>query len=216
MLCQRGLQHDIESEALLEPIGQPAPRRSSRADAEPLPLTNLEALATILQDNIKSAATAATQQLHHWRLIKQQHPLALQQAAVSRGSQVSLSDDSDSEESIMQSMWHDQLEGGGVHHLQQQQQQQSLQQHIIRLPSGHGPHLGLSELGSKCSNAIQELHAAGVRQLDGMQAAAQQLVPWPQVHVQRRSALRLRIHSCTLSWPRGLRGPSLELNLNGL
>ena len=102
-----------------------------------------------------------------------------------------------------------QMYGHYAAHRQQQQQQQA-----------HGPLTGwlqstCGQLSSRYYGALDKLQARGLRHLDGLQASAQQIVPWPQMHIQRRSALRLQVHSLSFQWPQST-SQHLELNLTDL
>ena len=165
----------------------------------------LEALAGIMQGTIWSALSSASQQLQRWNPDKPTSTPSMHQAVLCEGS-ASPADSFEDIRSVSMSDKPAVLQQPSAQRIQQQSSDGQTHQWLQSR---------LSRLGSRCSDALDRLQAVGGRQLDGLQASAQQLMPWPQLQVQRQSALRVRVVSCSLCWP-PVQQTGLELNLSNL
>lgn len=173
--------------------------------SDPPPVPPLEALAGIMQGTIWSALSSASQQLHRWTPGKPANTPFMHQAALCEAS----ASPAHGLEEIRS------VPSPDMPFMSQQPGPQRIQQQSSDGQTRQWLQPRLSRLGSRCSDALDRFKAAGGRQLDGLQASAQQLMPWPQLQVQRQSALRVRVLSCRLRWP-PVQQPDLELNLTNM
>lgn len=194
------MQHAVDVAS--PPVASTAAAAPASQASDPPPVPPLEALAGIMQGTIWSALSSASQQLHRWNPVDPAVTLSMHQVAVCEGP-------ADSPENICS------VPDSYEPSLLQQPDPRRIQQQSSDGPTSRWLQSRLSRLGSRCSDALDRLQAAGGRQLDGLQASAQQLMPWPQLQVQRQSALRVRVLSCRLRWP-PVQQPDLELNLTNM
>ncbi len=234
---QTNTQITQQSQAIPAPPQKFARSKSRAIDAKAsaLPPTHLEQLAAAFSRNVLSALGAASQQLQSWSFSAPQTP-STQTAALLEGSASSSPDEAVHEACVFASSLPPRQSHTDAS-LQQRQQQQHdanlqaqpwwrLQRHALARPQqdpacASSPAAGWFQkrwhrLGSRCSNALHMVEARGIRQLDCIRTSVQQTVPWPHVHVQRRSALRIRVHSCHMQWPSSFCQPCLEVNLTNL
>ena len=207
-ICQHDLQHAVgvpppeaEATAASLPVAAPATATSSESPR----LAPLEALASIVQDSMWSVLDSAGQQLHRWQVLKPHSTLSRHQVGLCQDSEPAAHQTfeawDDSSPADMQAL-HPQADCAQQLHDQQQ----------MATSRSHWLFSRLSGIGNRCTGTLKQLQDAGGRQVDGLQASAQQLMPWPQLQVQRQSALRVRVLSCTMHWPH-VKKPCLELNL---
>ena len=216
-LCEAGIrQHDPqhavevsppEAEASATPASLLIAAPTAAISSDPAPLAPLEALASIVQDSLWSVLASAGQQLHRWQVVKPHGTLFRHQVGLRQGSEPAA---------------HQTVEGWDdlcPTDMQAMHPQANCAQQLERKMATSRSHWWLSSrlrgIGNRCNGAMKQLQDVGGRQLDGLQASAQQLMPWPQLQVQRRSALRVRVLSCTMHWPH-VKKSCLELNLSHL
>ena len=214
-----------QQNTVIKRTAQHSPRlRSQEPAASPptLPKTYLEEAAAILGRNLRSVLVAAGQQLRSWTLAQKQPASRNEVASLIEGSDRNPADSDNTNDVFGPSLPDMHNDSDATYWQQHQQQQQHFpaehmqQEWHVHFPAPGWIQRKWHQFGSSYGSMLDRLQASGSRQLDGLQASVQQMVPWPQLHVQRRSALRLQIHSCHLRWPRSPSQPCLELNLTGM